>query len=645
MHTRSFAAAFGAALTVIPLLANPLPAAELSPAAEQIKKDIYYLAGDECQGRGVETKGILKAGEYIADTFKKAGLKPAGKDGTYFQPFTISGAAQLGEPNKLTLVGRNKQKKGEIEFKYGSDFTVCSLAANGKLQATDVAFAGYGITAKDLKYDDYAGADVKGKFVVLLRRTPRADDKKRPFDPSPQSQYAALATKVQNAVAHEAAGVLFVNDTGYAKDGDPLMDFRYAGGQPSGIPVLHIKRAVAEKLLADTKTTLPEIEKAIDEKLKPQTIDLPDWAVATEVTVDRVKFPVRNIVAVSEGTGPLADETVVIGAHYDHLGMGEGGSLGGPGAKGKVHYGADDNGSGTTGLLELARRFGARTGRVGRRVVFVAFSGEERGLFGSIHYCKEPPFPLEKTVFMLNMDMIGRVVKVEDDAVLAKAASVVGTAAALLPGAVVPRDRVVVYGTGTAPGLDALVTRVNETLGFKIIRVPGGSGPSDHDSFYRKHVPVLFFFTGTHRDYHRPTDTPDKINLEGLNKIVDMVDACATYFASSPEKPKYQTTAGGWSDPTEDRPRASRPPAPKLGIMPGNYEAKEGGVLVEDLSPDGAAEKAGVKPQDVIISIAGKPVKNIETYMSVMASQKPGVEIEVIVLRKDQKVPIKVKPQ
>jgi hypothetical protein len=628
------------AVAVAALIALPVAAfaAEPSPALKRMKRDVTYLASEKLEGRGVETEGIKKAGAYIAAAFREAGLRPGGKDGTYFQPFTVPiGRPHLAAPNTLALTGPNGKR---LALKSGTSFTPTALTASGKLSA-GLVFVGYGITTSHPAYDDYAGADVKGKWVVILRRTPRTEQEKNPFDDS----LAALSTKVENAAEHGAVGVIFVNDASFGKDGDPLMKFDYRAGDPADFPVLHLKRSVLGQLLAAEGEKLSAIEKQIDASLKPHTVALAGWTATAEVSVERPSVPTRNVIGVAEGSGPLADETVVIGAHYDHVGRGEIGSMGGKAAKGKIHYGADDNASGTTGLMELARRIGAMKDRVGRRIVFVAFSGEERGLYGSKYYVKHPIFPLTKTALMLNMDMIGRVVEVADEAAFKK---VLGVAAIAGPsGPVVPalRDRVVVYGTGTAPGLADLVDVVNRSLHFKLLKVPGGRGPSDHDSFYRKRVPVLFFFSGTHRDYHRPSDTADKINVAGMKKVTDMVEALALHFATAPDRPKYLVTSGGWSDPTDDSPRVSRPAAPKLGIMPGNYEAKEGGLLVEEVSPGGAAEKGGVKARDVIIEIAGRPVKNIQTYMTAMAAQKAGRPIDVVVLRKDKRVTVKLVPQ
>lgn len=626
------------------------PAAETDPILNRMKKDVFFLAGEECEGRGIETQGILKAGEYIADTFKKAGLKPGGVDGTYFQPFTINGAPRLGTPNSLTLTG----PEGAKELKYGTEFTPTAMSSMGKKKA-ELVFVGYGITADKLKYDDYAGVNVEGKYVIVMRRTPRADGKPMPFDPNPASPFQALNTKIANAVAHKAAGIIIVNDATLAKEGmepDELVPFSYRSGGAADIPVLMIKRAVLDQLLSAQKKKLADIEKAIDTDLKPQSMALTGWSAESEVTITRPKLPARNVIAISEGSGPLANETIVIGAHYDHLGRGEGGrgaSLD-PKPDGKIHYGADDNASGTTGVMELARRFGAMPNRVGRRIVFMTFSGEERGLLGSVHYTQNPLIPLDKIVFMLNMDMIGRVAAVDDDSGLLRTSALAGGAiGSQSKGAVVKRDRLEISGTGTAVGFDELVTAANRPFDFKLLRLPGGTGPSDHQSFFLQSIPVLFMFTGLHSDYHRPTDTPDKINVDGMKKVADFAELLVVSLAASAERPKYIKNTTGWRDLTNTQPQQDRSSGRSrgvtLGIMPGNYGAESGGVLVSGVSPGGAAEKAGIKAEDVIVEIAGKPVKNIEGYMGVMAGQRAGQAIEVVIVRKEKKITIKVIPQ
>jgi len=596
------------------------PAAELDPAVTRIKKDLEYLAGDECQGRGLKTQGLTKAGDYIAKAFKDAGLKSAFDDGSYFQPFTVFGTGKLVNPIALAF----KTDAGKVEYDFGKTFAPTEASGPGKVVA-GLVFVGYGISAPDKKYDDYAGVDVKGKVVVVLRRMPRADAKEDRFAAA-DTPLQSLNAKVETAAQKGAAGILFVNDRGTADKTDPLMTADRTRGLFFEGPVFHVKRDVVNDLLGDA--TLAKLEEGIDKEMKPNSFAVKGVTCATEVSVERPKYPTRNVIGVLPGAGPLANETVVIGAHYDHLGLGdEGGSMAAKGDQGKLpHYGADDNASGTSGLLELARRYGGMKDRQGRRLVFVSFSGEEQGLFGSKHYVKNPPFPLDATAFMINLDMIGRMVAVEDkDAGNRK------------------RDRLVVYGTGTAEGLDKLVDDTNKTFDLKLLKVPGGSGPSDHTSFYEKKIPVLFLFTGTHKDYHKPTDTPDKINVDGLKKVADLVQAYATHYATVAQKPKYIATKGGGDDPTDTSPRVSRSNVPRLQFMPDNY-GEDGGVLVGGVTAGGPAEKAGIKEGDLIVEIAGKPIKNMTGYMAVMGGQKVDVPVAIVVLRKDKKVTVTATP-
>jgi len=596
--------------------------AEPDPSLERIRKDIDYLAGEECEGRGLKTKGILKAGDYIATAFKHAGLKSAFKDGTYFQPFVVPGRGKLGTPNALTLEIGDKAK----ELKIKDDFVATAASGAGK-KSTGLVFVGYGITSAEPKYDDYAGVDVKGKTVIILRGTPKPDNFKPAFAKDGDDSPAPLTSKIQNAIAHGVAGILFVSDRVSAGKNDPLMDADRTAGSYFDGPVFHVKRDAIDTLTQGQKEkTLTEIEDAIDKDGKPFSFELKDVQSTSEVTVTRELYKTRNVVGVLEGAGPLAEETVVLGAHYDHLGAGEPGSF--PNNAGKTHFGADDNGSGTSGLLELVRRYAKVKNRQGRRIVFIAFSGEEQGLFGSIQYCKEPPFPLETTKFMINMDMIGRLVAVE----------------AKKGDGGPKKDQLVVYGTGTTAGLDKLVDDTNKTFDFKMFKIPGGTGPSDHSSFYAKKIPVLFLFTGTHKDYHKPTDTPDKINVAGLKKVADFAQVFADHYATTTDAVAYLKTKGGGEDPTDTTPKSTGGRGPRIGIMPGNYGEVDGGVLVAGVTEGGPAEKAGIKEDDVIVTIAGLPVKNIETYMAAMSGQKVGAEVEVIVLRKDKKVAVKVVP-
>jgi len=593
------------------------------PALERIKKDLYFLAGDECEGRGLKTKGVVKAGDYIAKAFRDAGLKPGMPEGSYFQPFKVYGKAAVTMPVNIAI----QQGDTGSELKYREQFIPTQASGAGKFSG-ELAFAGYGITATTAdgkKYDDYAGLDVKGKIVIVLRRMPKADDKTPPFE----EYEATFTSKIENAVAHKAAGILFVSDRTKAGKTDDLIDPSSTAGAVLSGPVYHVKRSVIDGLLKlAKKPILAELEAKIDADFKPDSFVLPGTTASGEVTVTRTVYDTRNVVGYLDGSGPLAEETIVIGAHYDHLGLGDEGSSTDPKPQGKVHYGADDNASGTSGLLELARRYGAMKERKGRRIVFIAFSGEEKGLIGSVYYVKHPAFPIDTTRFMINMDMIGRMTDTPDKDNPEK-----------------KFDRLVVYGTGTEAGLDALSEKLNANFQFKMLKISGGRGDSDHTSFYNKKIPVLFLFTGTHKDYHKSTDTPEKINYAGLKKVADFAQAFAEYYAVIPaDKIVYQQTKGGSEDPTNPNSGVRMANMPRLGIMPGNYGEEDAGVLIGGVTPGSPAEKGGLKEDDLIVEMAGKPVKNMTNYMTVMGTQKAGQEMEIVIVRDKKKLAVKVVP-
>jgi hypothetical protein len=590
-------------------------AAAENASEARMRRDIDYLASDECEGRGVTTKGINLAADYIAHEFKKAGLKPAGADNTYFQPFTMTGTARLENPNRLTLRGPLGQ---QIELKLGEHYQPMALGGSGQVTAP-VVFAGFGAVAPGIGYDDYKDVDVAGKVVVILRKTPRADNTQAPFDGEQSAHHAGLETKLVQAHLQKAAALVLVNDLDTARNEDRLIDFRdfrYASGKGAQLPAVHARRDVIDPILrASLGAGLRELEQDISRDLKPRSRALEGWTAAVEVTVVRPKIPVKNVIGVLEGTGPLAKETVVLGAHYDHLGFGGRGSLARNLNKPAIHHGADDNASGTTGLLELARRFGQKSTREGRRLVFIAFSGEEDGLLGSAHYCNNPVFPLTDTVTMVNLDMVGRLRPVKDGDAM--------------------KDKLIVYGTGTSKTFDELIDGLNRKYDFKLQKVPGGSGPSDHASFYAKQIPVFFFFTDNHPDYHRPSDTAEKINLVGLRRITDLVEELTDHLATVPERPHYVRVASSGSSPGRMR-------GPRLGIQPSYGDDKEG-VLLDAVVEGGAAAKAGLKGGDRIVEIAGKPVQNLESYMVLIAaSYKKGEPLELGIQREGKKLNVKV---
>jgi hypothetical protein len=612
------------ALGLLALVSAPSPAAdkaaeERAKASEaRLKKDITFLASDECEGRGPTTQGINKAADHIAAEFKKAGLKPGNSDGSYFQPFPLPMAAKvLDEPAKLVLKGPLGQ---EIALKQGLQFNPLALGASGKLTGAGVVFAGYGITStsKEVPYNDYDGLDVAGKVVVVLGDAPRAGNRDLPVTFRVQ---ANVFNKLTTAAKNNAAAVLYVSDADTAKTGDDLYDFGYyalgrrRGGAGAEVPVFHVRRSVLQAMLqGSAAVNLSDLEHDIDRDLKPRSLDLKGWTVSLDLKMHDDKIQVKNVIGVLEGSGPLAKETIVIGAHYDHLGYGgAGGSMAFGAKKMAIHHGADDNGSGTTSVIELARRFGAIKNREGRRLVFMTYSGEELGLIGSRYYCDHPIFPLADTAAMVNLDMVGR-------------------------GKMDPDKKTVmvdVYGCDTSKEFSDLLDAANKKHDVAIKKLSRRTGryfgASDQYSFYAKKVPVFFFFTGVHPDYHRPSDTSEKINVIGMRQIVDLSEDLVASLATGKRHP-FELIG------TEPPPDTTRPLP--LGIRPTN-DGKEG-ILIGTVVKDGPADKAGLKAGDRIVEVAGKPVKNLAGFVQEMSNQKRGDKIDVGVMRGDKKEVIKV---
>jgi hypothetical protein len=355
-------------------------------------------------------------------------------------------------------------------------------------------------------------------------------------------------------------------------------------------------------------TSLGDLERQIDEDLKPRSRELAGWRLRGETNVERVEVAAKNVVAVLEGEGPTADETIVVGAHYDHLGRGESGSLA-VGSK-EIHNGADDNASGAVALLEVARQLAGREKKLPRRVVFIAFTGEERGLLGSSHYVHHPLFAIDKTVAMLNMDMVGRM----------------------------KDEELVVYGTGTAKEFDGLIDKLNERHGFKIKREPGGFGPSDHSSFYVRQIPVLHFFTGLHNDYHRPSDDANKLNVPGIRRVSEMVAEGAVKIAEGEQRPSYQQAARESLRPG-DRPMGDRP---YFGSIP-NLSGGEGdGYTIQGVGANSPAAKAGLKAGDVIIGLGDNKIGNLADFDSALRKYKADEKVPVVVRREGKVVKLEV---
>ncbi len=335
--------------------------------------------------------------------------------------------------------------------------------------------------------------------------------------------------------------------------------------------------------------------------------------MSANVNIDSDKVETKNVIGVLEGAGPHANETVIVGGHYDHLGRG--GMTSGSLAffSKDIHNGADDNASGTSMVLELARRLGARQDPLPRRVVFMAFSGEERGLLGSQYYVSHPLIPLDETVMMINCDMVGRLSA---------------------------KGELTMVGTGTTPGIATIVDALGESAGLKIKKVAGVTdafGGSDHESFYNKGIPVLFAFTGLHTDYHRPSDDSDRINFTGMGRIADYLELITLDLARRPARPSYVRVAEERRPPIgNDASRSGT--SVSLGIMPDYAYEKKDGLRITGVRDGGPAAKAGLKDGDRIVRCGSKQIGTIYEYMESMTQYKPGDQLEIVVVRDGKQV-------
>lgn len=568
--------------------------ATAADSAERIRADVTRLAAPAWEGRRAGTPGADKAADWIASEFQRIGLQPAGDNGTWFQEFSFVDGVDLGPGNRLDLAAEPPTR-----WRMGEDFRPLAFSGAGTATA-DVVFAGYGIVASDLGYDDYAGIDVKDKVVLLLRYGPGGDDLE-----SKWSGYAPLRLKVSNARDHGARAVLIVTGPRPATARDELVALRGdAALADAGIPAFSVKRAVADALMQGSGTSLEEVQRRIDESGKPSSMPL-KWAVTAVADVKPRRSLTRNVLGRLPGSGDGAAEAIVVGAHYDHLGLGMGASLD-PAPEGKLHAGADDNASGVSGVLELARRLSSQPRR--RSILFAAFAAEEEGTLGSSHFVKAPPLPLEKVAAMVNLDMVGRL----------------------------RQDSVSVQGTGTSPVWAKLLEEANAPLGLKLKTTEGGYGPSDHSPFYAAGRPVLFFFTGSHEDYHRPSDTADKINAAGIARVDDLVGGVVARLAGSAEPVAFTRVAA-----EKEQQTATRGFRVWVGGIP-DYSSEDPGVRFTGVTPGSPAEKAGVVAGDVLVRFGEKEIRNVYDYTYALADRKPGDRVAIVVKRDGKDVPLEV---
>lgn len=582
------------------------PARQSRPAPDEAAylDHVKFLAGPELRGRGTGTPELEKAAHYIARHFQRLGLKPV--DGKrYLQEFDVTTNARLGKNNSMEFVVGQER----VRLKAGEQFLPFNFSASGTYEA-GVVFAGYGITAKEYHYDDYANLDVRGKLVLVLRHEPQEFDEKSVFAGKVYTEHSQFFSKAVNAKMHGAAGVLLVNDVAnHGPDSDELENFaRTVGPRDAGLPFVQIKSAQAAQLLAGTGKVLREVAAAIDADLQPRSFALPHAVrVHTVTDLRRDTRTVHNVMALLPGE---TNEYVIIGAHYDHLGLGEQFSMA-PSMAGTPHPGADDNASGTAGVLELARYFAGQP-KQKRGILFMTYAGEELGLLGSSFYVNHPLLPLEDAVAMINMDMIGRI-----------------------------RDgKVYVGGTGTGSTFSELLDGAAKATTLHLeFSDTTGYGSSDHTSFTTKQVPVLFFFSGLHGDYHKPSDTWDRILTAPAVQLLKSVSGLTERLAAG-ERPRYVKV-----EPPKVNPHASGNASggsasgygPYFGSIP-DFAEPPSGVRFSDVRAGSPAEKAGLKGGDILVEWDGRTIGNLYDFTYALRGQKAGDVVKVKVLRGGQPV-------
>jgi hypothetical protein len=590
-----------AGLARAPAHAAPPPgpvAGEEVIQAQELLQRVRTLTAPEMEGRASGTPGGARAAAHIAAEFRKIGLQPLAERGDYLQAFEVTTGVRLGTGNRLAL----ELATARQTYEAGVAFSPFSFSESGRVSG-EVAFAGYGITAPELNYDDYAGLDVRGKIALVMTHEPQETNEQGPFRRPEAFHYTQVRHKVINAREHGATGIIIVPDPHHrGQEQAGLLGLRGSASASAGIVAVHAGSEVAEAILGPTGTSLAQLQQDIDRTLQPRSFAISGAVAHLAVDLIREKGRAANVIGLLPGRDPtLKEEAIVIGAHYDHLGRGGEGSLA-PGQYGEIHPGADDNASGTAGVIALAQAF-ARVGAK-RSLVFIAFGGEELGLLGSYHYVGHPLWPLDKTYAMINLDAIGRL----------------------------DHDRLYILGVDTAAEFRSLIQEAAQGLRLTLHFSGDGFGPSDHTPFYAKERPVLMFFTGPHADYHRPSDTAEKINAEGLQTVVRLVFRTAAALAQRVEPLTFVRTKG---EPPQRRERGGGYGA-YFGSIPDFSESPIPGVKLAGVRPESPAERAGLQAGDIIVAFAGVTIRNLEDLVFALRSKRAGDRVEITYLRDGQ---------
>ncbi len=556
---------------------------------DELEKDVRFLASDALKGRLPGTPEDQIAARYIREKIAAKNVQLLGDNG--FQTFEIVRSLELGDNNTARLDG--------VELVLHKDYMPYSFTENDHVEA-GIVFAGYGfdINTDSLMWNDYADINAAGKWLMILRGDPELDNAASAF-----ASYSTLRKKVFVAKDHGAAGVIFVNG-GEFDARDALPDLLITDSHISvGIPVIQLVKAQADEILKAQHVTADSLEKQLNAGA-PTGFET-NATLNAVVNVHKVRKPTQNVVAVLPGNDPvLKDEFIIVGAHYDHLGMG------GPATGSRrpdtlaIHNGADDNASGTAVAMGVFSKLAAHPKELKRSVLFIAFGAEEMGTLGSKYFTDNPLVDLAQVKFMFNFDMVGRL----------------------------ENNALTLNGTGTAAGLEDMLDIYGKLHRFDLSMSPEGLGPSDHAPFYASDIPVLMFFTGIHQDYHTPADDVDLLNYEGQKRVADFAFDIILDVAN--QQPAFVFQEAG----PKERNTSRRQFKVTLGIMPDVAGAEKRGLRVDAVIPDRPAQHAGMQKGDIIVAMHGKPVKDVYEYMHRLSEFQVGQRISVQVLRGEEQV-------
>lgn len=609
----------GASSTTVISSASEAPIAaaleRLGPDVRKFNSHVTTLSNPYFEGRVPGSRGIEVAATYIEHYMGLAGLEPffGGPRGASFrQPMSVTGETTVDEASFEVLTGG-----GVAALMEGEDFNALGVSGSGEVVDAPVAFVGYSIEEGPHGYSSYGeGADLTGKAALVLRFEPMsASGQSLWSDQGRWSNNASLQGKMDAAFERGAAAVILVNAPGAddprAERLEDVGSVRFRSDYEQ--PVVTLSLDAADRLVraADPEgRSLLDLRKLADDA--GGVVDLPGASVSIRTRLHTAQIPTDNVAGVLRGRGALADEYVVVGAHYDHLGTGLFGSRT-PNRQGEIHPGADDNASGTAGLLLLAEKMreaydALPAGTDARSVIFLAFTAEESGLNGSRFFVENTPVSLSQLTAMINMDMIGRV----------------------------RAGEVTVYGTGTSPAFDEVLDPLIAGSGLKVTKQPGGQGPSDHSSFYSKDIPVLAFFSGLHEQYHTPDDEDWTVNRVGAVKVVDLVERTTLALATRPERLVFASTG------TPSQMGSVRNVSVRLGIAPGNYADMKPGVMVGEVYPGTSAAEGGILAGDRIVRWNGEELADIGAMMERLADHKPGDVVPMVVVRDGREVSLNV---